>query len=192
MQDKVRTVQETLPTGEVIRPDREVQKGLSSVAPGPLSWSSSGSQPRQYPRARPFIKRILVPTDFSASSARAVRLAIALARQSDAALTILHVIDINAQSVAGESLPAADLMKRLWETGRWRMTQLAFSLGEQVDAHTSVEEGLPWQKIVEKSHEADILVLANGAHKPRWSFFRKHTTEAVLEKAACPVMVVSE
>ena len=138
------------------------------------------------------VRKILVPTDFSASSARALEFAVPLARQCQAELTILHVIDINAQSAHSEYTPAADLMKGLWETGFQEMGKLAFSLDGQVDAQTAVEEGLPFEQIIEKSREVDLLVVGKPGPKPGWKLFSKRTAERVIEHAACPVIVVQD
>src|ERR1700690_2780050 len=50
---------------------------------------------RDNARQRGGIRKILVATDFSPCSTRAVESAVALARQCGASLTLLHVIDIN-------------------------------------------------------------------------------------------------
>ena len=135
------------------------------------------------------IRKILVPTDFSAASAEAVRRAIALANQCHAALTILHVIDINARARSGS---AAELMHRLWAESSIRMGQLAWSLGNQVEAQTVVEEGLPWEKIVEKSREVDLVILGKKRVKGRWRLFSGCTAQRVLETADSPVLLVPE
>jgi nucleotide-binding universal stress UspA family protein len=121
-------------------------------------------------QAGQFINKILVPTDFSPRSERALKFAVCLAQQCRANLTILHVIDINTQSTDGKCLPACDMMKRLWETGFEQMAKLAFSLTGQVDAQTAVEEGLPSEQIIEKSHQADLVILASPAPSPAGDF----------------------
>lgn len=135
------------------------------------------------------IERILVPTDFSSRSARALEFAVALARQCDATLTVLHVIDLNAQ-YGRECFSATDLMKRTWENGADRMGELAFSLNGQVNAQTMLEEGLPWEQIVEKSRTFDLIVLGKDDFHSGWKLFSKRTAEQVLENTECPVLVV--
>lgn len=133
------------------------------------------------------VRKILVPTDFSPTSAGAVGCGVALANQFNAALTILHVVDINRQVSSGT---AQDLMRNLWAEGSTQLGQLAWSLPNQVRAQTIVDEGLPWEVIVEKSHDFDLLVLGKTPCKMRWNGFSQHTAQRVLENAACPVMVV--
>jgi nucleotide-binding universal stress UspA family protein len=143
------------------------------------------------PRERA-IRRILVPTDFSAASRKVVEHAVAIANQCNAALTILHVIDINAQAAPQRFGSAQDLMNHLWTEGSARMGQLAWSLCGQVEAQTSVQEGLPWEEIVERSRDFDLILLSGSRGRKRWNLFSKQTARRVIENAACPVMVVGD
>jgi nucleotide-binding universal stress UspA family protein len=163
-----------------------------AAAQGSSTCFQSNGVRRRYQPPDQFIRKILVPTDFSACSSRALEFAVSLAREFQAKLTILHVIDINTQSAHGDRWPAADLMKRLWETGFQEMGKLAFSVNGNVDAQTAVEEGVPCEQIVEKSREVDLLVLGKSAPKPGWRLFAKHTAQRVIEHAACPVIVVQD
>jgi universal stress protein E len=147
-------------------------------------------QSTQSPGAR--IRRILVPVDFSPASTKAIRVAVGMANQCNAALTILHVIDVNAKHAAGGSGPAERLMKRVWEDGSAQMARLAWSLCGQVEAQTKVEEGLPWEEIVGKSADFDLLVLGKNSARAGWKPFSKRTARRVIENAACPVVVVNE
>ncbi len=128
-----------------------------------------------------------MPTDFSPASTKAVEWAVALANQCNAVLTLLHVIDINARPDSGA---AKDLMKDLWDHGSLRMSQVAWSLNGQVEAQTVLEEGLPWEIIVAKSQEFDLLVLGRKRVKKAFQLFSQHTSQRVIHKAACPVIVV--
>ena len=96
-----------------------------------------------WPNGERRIRRVLVATDFSSSSLKAVEQAVTLANQCDAILIILHVIDINAQAASGRSGAAAELMKELWEEGFAKMGQMAWSLCGKVEGHTAIQEGLP-------------------------------------------------
>ena len=136
------------------------------------------------------VRKVLVATNFSPPSAKAVEQAAALADQCHAALTILHVIDINAQPAAGRSGRATDLMKDRWAEGAAQMRQVAESLSGRVEAQTALEEGLPWEQLVERSAEFDLLVLGRSRTKKAWKVFSRHTAQRVMDHAACPVLVV--
>ena len=70
------------------------------------------------------------------------------------------------------------------------MRQLARSLENQVAVRTVVEDGLPWEQIVSWSEESDLVILANNGKGSPWKIFSRHTIERVLQKAACPLMIV--
>jgi nucleotide-binding universal stress UspA family protein len=83
-------------------------------------------------------------------------------------------------------------MKYLWSEGAARMGQLAWSLCGQVEAQTTLEEGLPWETIVEKSRGYDLLILGTARARSGWKLFSKQTARRVIENADCPVMVVRD
>jgi len=169
-------------------PGVTADESLPAQEPVPAARSRNGlRRPAQLPLKR--VKRVLVPTDFSLASAKALELAVALAEQCDAALTILHVVDLNAQAQAGA---AAETMRKAWDRGSAQMGELAWSLCDQVEAQTKLEEGLPWEKIVELSRESDLVILGRGRSKKGWKLFSRQTAQRVLANAACPVMVVSD
>ncbi|HWX22669.1 MAG TPA: universal stress protein [Candidatus Binatia bacterium] len=142
--------------------------------------------------ARP-IHRILVPSDFSPRSAKALERAIALARQFDATLTILHVIDINPPAAFTHSGTAEDLMKQLWVTGASELSRLEESLRKnQTKVQTLLVEGLPAEAIVENSAAFDLLVISEPRSKSTWNLFSRHTARRVVEQAECPVVVVDQ
>jgi nucleotide-binding universal stress UspA family protein len=133
------------------------------------------------------VRKILVPTDFSPASAHAVTHAVALASQCNASLTVLHVVDINTQAQSGS---AQTLMKTLWEKGVTNIKDLVWSLSNRVGVQTMLEEGLPWEVIVEASHNFDLLVLGRSHSERRMNLFSQHTGQRVLENSCCPVMVL--
>ena len=139
------------------------------------------------------IKKILVATDFSTCSTRTVEHAVALALQCGATLTLLHVIDINPTAAFSYAGGAEALMRGLRAEAITQMNRLTGSLtSAQVDAQPMLVEGLPAEEIVEQSHGCDLVVLGRESAKRSWGLFAKHTTQRVIEAAACPVLVVGE
>jgi nucleotide-binding universal stress UspA family protein len=139
------------------------------------------------------IRRILVPTDFSPCSVRALERAAAVARHSEATLTILHVIDINPSAVPTHCGTAEDLMRQLWTTGTSELARLKEALEEnQTRVQTVMVEGLPYETIVENSSSFDLLVISEPHPKSGWNFFSKQTARRVIEQAKCPVHVVRQ
>jgi len=172
--------------------DMEGRDTRAPAMPRPSMHFQRQGLHHRHPQAGQFISKILVPTDFSTCSDRALKFAVSLAQQCKADLMILHVIDINPQSTHSGCLPASEMMKRLWETGSEQMGKLALSLNGQAEARTAVEEGLPWELILEKSRQADLLILGKPRPKPGWRLFSRHTAQKVIDNAPCPVIVVQD
>ena len=133
------------------------------------------------------VRKILVPTNFSPASTQALEQAVVLADQLKCRLTILHVIDINAQTSFGT---AQDLMRKLWDQGSEEIERLTWSISNKIQAQTVLVEGLPWEVIVERSREFDLLVLGKNTIRKLGQLFSKHTARRVVENSQCPVMLV--
>lgn len=164
--------------------------GFRNGRPPPDPKSEALSLEQVHPQ-KP-VRKILVATDFSSASVRAVEFAVTLAQQWDAELTLLHVIDISAQSAQGESLPAARLMSHLWNKGFEEMGRLAFALSGKVHAQSAMEEGLPCEIIVEKSADFDLVIIGRTHGKMQWNLFSHQTVQRVLQNASCPVIVAPD
>ena len=168
--------------------DHDREKDVASTIQSPGLPEAQTHLPGRNGRVSRRIRKILVPTDFSPVSGLALNRAVGLADQCGATLTILHVIDINPQGAG----TADDIMKGLWSEGSGQMGRLAWSLRGQVEAQTMLQEGLPWEEIVEKSTDFDLVILGKSRASKRWKLFSKHTADRVAANAACPVMVVQE
>jgi nucleotide-binding universal stress UspA family protein len=148
---------------------------------------------RDNARQRGGIRKILVATDFSPCSTRAVESAVALARQCGASLTLLHVIDINPPQAITYAGGAERLMRGLRVAAITQMARLAGLLtSAHVEAQPMLVEGLPAEEIVEQSNHSDLVVVGMASAKRSWRLFAKHTTQGVIAAAACPVLVVGE
>jgi universal stress protein E len=148
------------------------------------------SRQENAPRSRG-IRKILLATDFSPSCTKAMEYAVALARQLAAALTVLHVIDINPPEACTHAGDAASLMWGLRVHAITEMDRLACSLArEQVQTQQMIVEGLPPQEILEQSKHSDLVVLGAQPAKRSWNLFSKHTAQCVMEAAPCPVLLV--
>jgi len=134
------------------------------------------------------LKKILAATDFSPISTRSIAWAALIAAQCGAALSILHVINVNSRVSSGT---AHEFMKTLWEDASAQMQRLASSLSEQMRAETMLSEGLPWEEIVEKSRHFDLLVLGQSRPRTRFKIFSSHTARRVLQYSQCPVLLIT-
>jgi nucleotide-binding universal stress UspA family protein len=193
MRNQVTTLHENPPNEVASRVQEETQNvPLGEVENRPAAFSGFTCERIDQKSGRP-IRRILVPTNFSLWSARAIERAIALARQSAASLTILHVIDINPPAASRHYGTADDLMRQLWLRGTSELARLKKSIEQtQVRIQTLLVEGLPYEAIVENSSGFDLLIISEPNSRSGWNFFFKQTARRVIEQAKCPVHVVRQ
>jgi nucleotide-binding universal stress UspA family protein len=74
------------------------------------------------------IKHILVPTDFSPCSSRALKMAVILARQCSAVITLLYVMDLSFHTPPAGPANANELEEELGTEGRTRLGEIVQEL----------------------------------------------------------------
>lgn len=132
------------------------------------------------------MERILVATDFSERSDRALRRATLLARQTGAALTVIHGLD-------------DDRSPRIVERERYEMEGLLRELTAtltNVDAVKSrwrVVMGEPSQAILQavKDEQPDLLILGPHRRQIFRDIFVGTTVERTIRGASCPVLMAN-
>ena len=139
-------------------------------------------------RAARNLKKILVPTDFSAAAQQSFECAVSLARESQATITLLHVVDIACSCDLG---PAQEHMLTLWKTAATKMDQASGSFNGAVAVQTLLTEGLPWEEIVHHSQDFDLLVMARSSTKKQSRCFSQHTCQRVLKNTHCSVLTLA-
>jgi nucleotide-binding universal stress UspA family protein len=141
-------------------------------------------------------KRILCGVDFSQDALRAFHTAVALARQSKAALHLLHVIE--AQPVVPGWLPANGLSEvtlMLEEKATAAMQSLMKSSSRELKGlkvTTEINDGRAFVEIINRAHEwkADLIVIgAKGAASVE-EMVAGGTAENVVRIAQCSVLIV--
>jgi nucleotide-binding universal stress UspA family protein len=136
---------------------------------------------------------ILVPTDGSDGVDRTLDHAVEMARNHDATVHALYVIDRRFELAAEED--RGGLIERLTERGEKAVAAVADRCGAAgVDAVTDVREGIPYKTIVGYADDAGVDVIAMGTHGRTGRDRLAHlgsVTERVVENAAVPVLVVN-
>ncbi len=125
---------------------------------------------------------LLVATDLSARSDRAIDRAALLAAEKKLELTILHVVD--------DDLPAklADQLARAAEA---ELDSVAFGLNQRHGIRTlpRVEFGKPHRKIIEVAERINAQLLVLGTHREDTASFRGTTVERVIRDGQFPCLV---
>jgi nucleotide-binding universal stress UspA family protein len=138
-------------------------------------------------------KRILVACDFSGASIQALEYGLWLAREHDATVTLLHVIDALSER---DALYAADqqtiaYIQQRKQHAREDLDKLVHR-GMRAAALTCerVELGRPARTILRVASEihADLIVMGTQSHGPLGVKLFGSATQTVLRAASCPVL----
>lgn len=138
------------------------------------------------------VRQILVPTDFSELSARAVEYARDLAEEFEATLILLNVQAPSHISDA-EGLPspeALELTRTSREQGALVRLRELFLDGEKT--RYCVVTGYPEQAIpaVARAENVDLIVMATHGRTGLTRMLEGSVTEEVLRLAPCPVLAL--
>ena len=142
-------------------------------------------------------RKILVPTDFSEESRKALRYGLELARASGAELLLVHVVEF---LVYPGSLGMGPVMLPIQEKelrdhlGRALEDLRRREIPTQVSSHALLLDGRPFRQIVlaAREQEVDLIVIATRGHTGLKHFVLGSTTERVVREAPCPVLVVRD
>ena len=131
-------------------------------------------------------KRILVATDGSKFSEEAVRRALVLAKENNAQVTAVSVAYTDR---------AWALKDAVMEDAKRTLAQAQeIARQEGVPLRTRIEEGYPFEKIIEvaKELESDLIVMGSHGHTEIGKILIGSVTERVIGGAPCPVLVVQK
>ena len=137
-------------------------------------------------------KKILVPFDGSAGSAKALRRALLLAREQGAEITAFSVDEHLARYAkgVGEVEEEEGLRQGYFDDLHSKAISLAQEQG--VDLKTADAVGHAAQSIVQYAQEEgmDIVVIGHSGHSGIWGSLLGSTTARVVDQATCDVLVV--
>jgi nucleotide-binding universal stress UspA family protein len=140
------------------------------------------------------IKSILVPTDFSPESEKALVYALGFAKQFGAKLTLVHVVEPIPMADFRDSFPIVIQSEDLIAAGKQQMTRLLrdLEIDPAVIEQTEVRYGRAFNEITEAARAAnsDIIILSTHGYTGLAHAFLGSTTERVVRHAPCPVLVV--
>ena len=141
------------------------------------------------------LKRILVPIDFSDCSKKALQYALPLAKEHQAAVTLLYVVPPAYGAGEYGGMDYAQLETSMSEGGSKELLKLAMDeVRGQVSADTLVRVGSPALNIVEvaRTLPADLIVISTHGRTGLKHVLLGSVAEHVVQRAPCPVFVVRE
>ena len=143
------------------------------------------------------LKRILVPTDFSECARHALTYGFSFAKEYDAELLLLHVVETLAAPYASDlfPVPMAEVFEEMSGYAKSELEKLvAEAKGRGLSARFLVAQGKPSLEIMRVAREESVDMIVLGTHGKGvldQALFGS-TTERVVRKAPCPVLCVRE
>lgn len=141
-------------------------------------------------------KHILVPTDGSEISAKAVQAAIALAKLTGATMTAISVKEPFPYSAISEMQPVPpqeffDAQERIAATRVKAVTEATTAAGVTCSGFT-VEALHPWEAILDhaKQQSCDLIVMASHGRRGMAALLIGSETHKVLTHSPLPVLVI--
>jgi nucleotide-binding universal stress UspA family protein len=135
-------------------------------------------------------KRILCPLDFSESSTSALQFACSVAKEADARITILHVLEWSPDD--SDSLMDDRDFDNQWEARvRHRLEALITDEDRTwCEPVPTITSGKPYRRILEIAREehTDLIVMGVAGRGALDLMFFGSTTNHVVRQAQCPVL----
>lgn len=140
------------------------------------------------------IRRIVCPTDFSATAGRAVEYAAEMARAFGAELLLLHVIPAMNYPLRsfGMAWPLPHLHEELHGHATAEIEKVRKSIDSGITVRTELRDGEAHAQVLAcaKAHDADLIVIGTEGHTGLKHALLGSTAERVVRLAECPVLTV--
>jgi len=140
--------------------------------------------------------KILVPTDFSEHSDKALKQALDIAKQYGAEVYLLNVVIPLPQCVVDYCLPEMALLEIEKKAKQSALENLQneldkFPLSREVKVIADVKFGLPYEEILKEADNMgiDLIVIASLGQSGMAKYFIGSVARNVLKSAMCPVLL---
>ena len=139
--------------------------------------------------------KILFANDFSENSEHAFDYAITLAKQFNARLIIIHVINepVDLRGFYVPHISFEKLEKEIEEGAEKMMQKFCRTRAKDFTGYeTAIVAGIPYEEILRKANDEQVslIVLGTQGRKGIDHFLFGSTAERVVRNAKCPVMTV--
>ncbi len=143
------------------------------------------------------IRRILHATDFSKASTRALEESVNLAKQNNAELLVVNVVEPVGQYAVGEDYGGAELYMKIEAAAKQdaerSMQKLMRKLQQaRVKAKSLLLKGSSYDQIIKaaKNRKADMIVIGTHGRTGISKLFMGSVAGKVISLARCPVVTV--
>ncbi len=141
------------------------------------------------------IQNILVPTDFSECSERALDYAVALGVKFGAQITLLHILHdlVTVFPEPGVSLPIpGNYVQEMHESAEQHLSRLVEKIPADVAGAAEIRYGTAFVEIIRFAQEKPFDLIAIGTHGRTGlaHVLLGSVAEKIVRKAPCPVLTV--
>jgi nucleotide-binding universal stress UspA family protein len=139
------------------------------------------------------LEHILVATDFSEPSERALDLAVELATQFDAALTVVHVVEVPSYVYTETTYASANVIGPLNQAARERLDGLIARTRERLPrAQALLRSGTPWEEVLGAARDttADLVVVGTHGRRGVKHLLIGSVAEKIVRTSPVPVLSV--
>jgi nucleotide-binding universal stress UspA family protein len=140
------------------------------------------------------LARILVPTDFSETSGKALDYALELAQRLGASVTVMHAYEIPVIGVPdGAIIATADLANRISEAARSALdAAVARASTKGVKVEGVLRDGVAYEEIntVAESLDVDLIVIGTHGRRGLARALLGSVAEKVIRTATRPVLAI--
>ena len=141
------------------------------------------------------LRKILVPIDFSDYSKKALHYAVPFARQFNATIYLLYVVEptIYPADFSFGQIGMPNVDNELRTKGEQELQELITNeIKGAVPSEAFVKVGLPFVEVVSfaKDEKIELIIVATHGHSGVEHVLFGSTAEKIVRKAPCPVLVV--
>ncbi len=140
------------------------------------------------------IRRILVPTDFTETSDRALDWAIELAKRLGASITVMHTYEIPVVGFPdGAIIATPEIAGRISEASRSALdATMARIKSRGVPTESLLREGVPWEEInsAAEAVQADLVVIGTHGRRGLTRALLGSVAENVVRTANRPIVTI--
>jgi nucleotide-binding universal stress UspA family protein len=140
------------------------------------------------------LRRILVPTDFTETSDRALEWALDLAKRLGAVVTILHAYEIPIVGFPdGAIIATPEIAGRISDASKAALeSTLARARDRGVTVDSVLREGVPWEEInaVADAIDADLVVIGTHGRRGLTRALLGSVAENVVRTAHRPIVTI--
>lgn len=137
------------------------------------------------------LARLLVATDFSASSKAALRAAVVLAKRLNARAVLVHAVEPSGSSQS-EPLRVDGLSRKRYAGRLQKM--ISASCAEKIITDRVVIQGNPVEVILDQARhqKADLIIVGTHGRRGMKRLILGSVAEAVVRRATCPVFIAKD